>query len=560
MNSSLSTKSTPNSSPWKGLRDSPSRQLLIDLSRLQIAKTLNFQEQLDELGRRRAEGHKKALSAASLDHDSVRSAAETLLAELAAKQEAERRKVEEGRLAALRKRQEEERKRHEAERLRAEAEAEAKVQEEIRRQEQQRKAAETRKQQEEQALQQAERARVEKAKADAEAAAEESRKQEVRKRELSMAQAKEAEAIAQIQAQKKGQPITLSPEKWPEPGAHIPDRKRQEHERYLEIHKHLKEFREWMNQQRKAKHPATEKMSDWRREITKRVGQVVLGKGGATAPSQEIRKVLEAASKVQSPPVNIREFLAHPPNDGSDGSFSALVLFLLNSFVKAILKQFIAESGVRPETANNIGVLFSQTMRTQMVRWNNIPLIDIFLAKYHKICPILFGYSGPEQTVKGKKAIGWYFDKYANGGQGQWVTKQIHEQRMIGLAAGFAACSMRIYPKPGENPFPSPFAWYSFSCLLNPPVEEMTPTHFIVLRWLIAGNERRMVRIWGNYAHWILKRCLEILPTQVAFRNDPAAESLMVLKETLQDQEKLKVGMTGREDMPNQPTTDIGMN
>ena len=60
------------SSPWRSAQDSPSRQLLWELSQLSVASNKDFYARLDRENQERELIHRKALAAAAAEHDRVR--------------------------------------------------------------------------------------------------------------------------------------------------------------------------------------------------------------------------------------------------------------------------------------------------------------------------------------------------------------------------------------------------------------------------------------------------------------------------------------------------------
>lgn len=63
-------------SPWRAARDSPSRQLLWELSRLAITTQEDLYERLDRDSQKREAVHKSALAEAIAKHEQVRKNAE----------------------------------------------------------------------------------------------------------------------------------------------------------------------------------------------------------------------------------------------------------------------------------------------------------------------------------------------------------------------------------------------------------------------------------------------------------------------------------------------------
>lgn len=252
--------------------ESPSRQLMLELARdLENVSIFNadlrkvrayerkvFYENLDRIDRESEAAHTAALDEAAAYHDSLREEAEaTLRAHIRAEEEERMRRVE-----AARKEKEliERIQREEAEKLRrqqeeaARAEAERKAKEEAAK-----KAAE-----------EAERARK--------AALEEKERQEREQRERAEAdkrkQAEDAKR-AQLEAEQKAKAQELR--KVGAAGLTAEEARIQD--RYVELHKTLKQMREWLRVNVKDNPPVKQAMGDMRRAIKKCVGQLRDGKG-----------------------------------------------------------------------------------------------------------------------------------------------------------------------------------------------------------------------------------------------------------------------------------------
>lgn len=247
------------------LLDSPTKQLLLELTQdmekvklfdkeiklVREFKQKAYYEELDRIDKERKEVHYAALDEAAVFHERVRMEAETVLQEhilaeeqeLLRKVEAEHREIE--RIAHERavklKREQEEAARLEAERKKAEEEAER-----VHRAEQEKKEQE------------------EKQKREQEAAEKLAKEEEARKARLSREEKARFEKHAAVGAQ------YLSAEEL------------QTHEKYLALHKKLKEFRVWMRDIGKQYPAVKQVMGEMRRAIKKSVGQLRAGKGANT--------------------------------------------------------------------------------------------------------------------------------------------------------------------------------------------------------------------------------------------------------------------------------------
>lgn len=267
-------------SPHKHATDSPSKQLLLELSRLRLDAEENFHARLEQETLEREKAHKAALAAAAIEHERVRRSAETA---------AERFQLE---LEKVQKKREDEERR----------ELDKKRQERI-----ERELAERRREIELVKLAQQEELRIAQARrAQAEAAAklrlvrqqEEDEALRLRQEtEQANKKAREAAAAAERTAiaQRPETPLTAPRVALPEPAPSIPSHvtvsspqinsdREAEHQQYLAIHQRLKEMRRFMAAQGKLDPSLKKRMGDMRREIKKCVGQLTEGKGANKGP------------------------------------------------------------------------------------------------------------------------------------------------------------------------------------------------------------------------------------------------------------------------------------
>src|SRR5438045_6727276 len=116
----------------------------------------------------------------------------------------------------------------------------------------------------------------------------------------------------------------------------------------------------------------------------------------------------EACMDRSSPSMDPSHFmLSPPPPDGSPDTFPSLFLYLLNIFAKAVIAQFIDEAGVAPKAADPVGVVAVQIFASNDFRFRGASLIDILVAKFRIVCPVLWGVYGNEKTEEGRAKLGW---------------------------------------------------------------------------------------------------------------------------------------------------------
>ena len=288
-------------SPSKVAPDSPSRQLLYELNRLAISDQQQFLSRLDRENEQRENIHREALAAAAAQHERVREGVELERRRLETQIQAEReRRDEDARREIEQQRREkaareiEERKR-EIERVKAEEEHTRRLAELDKQRRETEDAAKLRRQQQEED----ESRRAREADAANQRRLQESQRPPTQPQQLptpptipavqSTTLAKsppfQSATIPQASASTSSQPVTTIKD----PGLE------EEHNRYLAIHKRLKEMRQFMAAEAKKNKTLKDSMGDMRREMKKSVGQLTEGKG---ANSQSVRKPLQRPTSI----------------------------------------------------------------------------------------------------------------------------------------------------------------------------------------------------------------------------------------------------------------------
>ena len=278
-------------SPYKLASDSPSRQLLYELSRLGVTNQENFYARLDRDNLEREVLHKEALSLAAVEHDRVRETAVAVQQQLQLQIELERRRREEEERRQLERLRQEAVDKEIAEKK--QAVAQAKIDDANAR-----RVAEAK-----EAAAAAQQQKVRKEQEDAEAARKlrglqdaELKKRQVEdeaKKKADEAKRKAAEAgskakEATIAAQRPPTvPTTLQRTTQLPPQASLDPQRLAEHQRYVEIHRKLKDLRNGMTDQAKQNKSLKDKMGDIRRNIKQSVGQLIPGKGANKIPVSE---------------------------------------------------------------------------------------------------------------------------------------------------------------------------------------------------------------------------------------------------------------------------------
>ncbi|KAL9619624.1 MAG: hypothetical protein Q9160_005811 [Pyrenula sp. 1 TL-2023] len=546
------------------VQDSPSRQLLTDLeSELQRLKIhladvhkvhlhdrITQQNGFDERDAEVAKQQLAGLNRAYLHQEAIRKDAEAEL-------EAWRRKVAEE--EAQRKRIEEERRRREEEEARRQAERQKREREEAERRAAEERAKaeairlEAEKKAKEEAEQKIKREAEQKAKAEAEEKARQERKASAQQEVAAKAKAK-AESERQAAAKQKADAVqtSLSPSN---------PQKEAVHQRYIQIHQNLKKFRKPFWDQCKKDANLKQQVGDIRRKIQKSVAQLVDLKGNSKAlpieelekltpaerraraapPSnahalKDVRECLQLATTIPTTTIDIREFLASsPPELANNPSVAttapALLIYALNIFSKSIIAQLANEASVSPARAEPLGVIAAQIFPLPEFSFNQTtPLIDILLAKYHIVCPPLFGITGLESSAQGRNRLGWWKE------MGKYIPSARHHDRMTGFAAGYAALSLRNFSKSRfRNPYPPHHFWETITWLLDLPPAAVQPTHLTILKGLIVQSVERFLVFYGEAAVAVLRRVftsfLDRLPDAV--RKESQVGLLRTLGESL---------------------------
>ncbi|KAJ6013448.1 hypothetical protein N7540_008039 [Penicillium herquei] len=490
--------------------DSPSKQLMHDLTRdLEKVRIFNedlkkvhayerkvFYAHLDQIDQEREAIHTAALDEVEAFHNQVREeAVATLKEHNRIEEEEHRRKEEEARL------EQERIAREKAEKLRREQEEAARLEaERLAKEEAKRKAEE-----------EAERARQE--------ALEKQRKEQVEKLEKEQAEqrAKEEEAAkakraAEAKARAEHQQKTGS--------SYLSAKELQIHQRYLALHKTLKDFREWVRQLCNEQPELKTAAGHLRRQIRKSVGQLRDGKGANKTQTHQIRVDLEQAIKLNGPLVDVRQFIAFPPDEiaHSEQMAPVLLVYGLHMLAKSLISALVNEAAIKPQHAEPVGVLAAQIWSMDSFLYKGIALSDILWAKYRVVCPVLWGFTGSEETDAGRSAIGWWRTETG----GPFVSDQEHLDRMTALGAGYAALTLRNFGKTKRrNPFPNSLFWHSMQKILAIPAEELHDTHITVLQAMLRYSGERIVTMWGVYGVGLVRRAVVDLPQSMTKKSMP---------------------------------------
>ncbi|TGO52150.1 hypothetical protein BOTNAR_0333g00050 [Botryotinia narcissicola] len=306
-------------------------------------------------------------------------------------------------------------------------------------------------------------------------------------------------------------------------------------ERYVEIHKNLKQLRQYLVTEGKQNIPFKKMLGDYRRAIRQTVGQLTGERGANRECINKIVTLLgESLRTVQSPGIDPSNYMVSKPNpvqgaQNNGEQLPSLFIYLLNFFSKSIVSQFINEAGVRPEMADPVGVIAVSIFARDEFLWRGSSLIDILMAKMRVSIPVVFGLRGNDKTEEGRARIGWQ-----RLDDGSWIDEQAHNNRMVGLAAGYAAISLRDFSKVKlTNPWPPTYYWRAMASIVSTPTEEASSTQYTALRSMIEGWEQRFIELYGVQAIAALRVALVDFPARAPPSAKVAAGSLSVLVDKL---------------------------
>lgn len=227
----------------------------------------------------------------------------------------------------------------------------------------------------------------------------------------------------------------------------------------------------------------------------------------------KIKQILLQAAQMQQVMIDVTPYLVSVPSEklregNANTQYPAPLLFLLNHLAKAIMSQLAHEASRDTTTAEHVGILTVTIFSAPEFLYNGHSLIDVLWAKYHKVCPVLFGIHGSHRTVAGRARLGWRME------DGAEVSVQEHHDHMTGFAAGFAAVTLRNFEKSkNKSPAPIHLFWTSLARILSTPNAEQTPTHYIVLYNMLKHSVARFVQFYGVAALAALRAACVTFPS-----------------------------------------------
>lgn len=103
---------------------------------------------------------------------------------------------------------------------------------------------------------------------------------------------------------------------------------------------------------------------------------------------QEIKATLEKAAAIAEPSVDIRQFLAFPPENidkAENANVPALLIYGLNIFAKALISSLITEASINSGHAEPIGIVAAQIFSMDSFVYQGHHMVDILWAKYRVV-------------------------------------------------------------------------------------------------------------------------------------------------------------------------------
>lgn len=286
-----------------------------------------------------------------------------------------------------------------------------------------------------------------------------------------------------------------------------------EHKRYLDLHKQLKVMRNDTLEQAKQL-GLKNQLGDMRRELKKIMGQMnKVDKAANRQSTMKIKQILIQAAQMQQVMVDVTPYIVSVPSDklqqgSANTQYPAALLFLLNHFAKALVSQLAQEVARDTLAADPLGILAVTIFAAPEFLFNGHSLIDVLWAKYHKVCPVLFGIYGSPKTPAGRARLGWHVD------DGAEVSPQEHYDRMTGFAAGFAALTLRDFTKSkNSSPAPIHLFWTSLARIVSTPNAEQSPTHYVVLSNMLKHSVPRFIAFYGAAALAALRAACVSFPS-----------------------------------------------
>jgi nucleoporin GLE1 len=181
-------------------------------------------------------------------------------------------------------------------------------------------------------------------------------------------------------------------------------------------------------------------------------------------------------------------------------------LYMVNYTCKVIVRQMSVDC-IDAGFAEPLGVCTATMFAQPDFKPQGHSMADMFLAKFHRSLPPLFGIFHDELTVEGRNKLGFRTD--AHGSRENWVSNA------KGLARGYAAVTLRDFSRSkNQNPFPNRLYWESIARISTTPQPQQLMLHFAILDGLLDPHFiPRFIRCYGGYALAALRLAIIDFPT-----------------------------------------------
>jgi nucleoporin GLE1 len=317
------------------------------------------------------------------------------------------------------------------------------------------------------------------------------------------------------------------------------------HQKYLALHKRLKKMRTQIK-------TAGQSIKEWRDKrltIKKLLGQLANENGDGlnemekrnvrTANLQrrkEIIAILQGAQRAPGPTLDARDYIVDLPATLTSlapaaAQVPAVFIYLLNMCSKSAIDTI---KKTAPAVTESVGITIAFVFGSLDLRFHGASFIDILLAKYRFVCPILFGIYGPDNTQRGRLRLGWPNDELDNGKRA-WIDEKTFFEEQQYLAVGWAALTLRDFKKAktSNNACPPWNYWKSVACIINTPPEQVTRLHFVVLKNLLENHADKFIKFYGQAATVALRTAIVIFPSKQGAKQTTERNGLEFLKDGL---------------------------
>lgn len=495
--------------------------------RLHVQERRQHNENADSYENACATEHNIKIEQVASDRERVRNEAEAVLQRFYQQQEEERKRREEEqrRQEEELRRQEEERKlREEEEQLRLQREAEQKA-------ERERKVAE-------------EKQRLRRAEEDRKQAEQDKIAREKEQERLAEAE-KNQRAAEQRKTDEENKKVENARQQAEQQAAHNDTLNSPEavHQEYVALYYNTKAWTnnywdELRNASKTQKNPSIkEEIGDVRRLIKSEIGKLSfhdkeVNKMATDKLKTALGSLLRKTTPVVGKSLPINNFLPSSLqlSDNNQTTISDMAAYFLVFLTKQVIKIFTSYVHSGPERAEPIGIAVSSIFAMPELQYSRPDqpegrqnLFPIFLAKYHHVCPALFGVTAPaghdQSTSQGKRTLGWQLAPAAEEGQPKttFVAEATHYDRMKGLAIGYSSIALRNYAGSSmTNPYPPKYFWKALATIVNLPVDKISPTHACVLRFMFGHRGvGRFLLFFGSVGVAVLREAYIEFPKRL---------------------------------------------